>query len=588
MGSSRVPARPISQESTASTALLDPIAMTTHIQNYEDQEKNTHTSMDSPKLIEANVLPSTNEFPVTSGEILRFIPNNLQAQQAFHELACKTLNGHLDSHHAQFIKIQGKGLLADREGYDQVSSSEVASAESQDETQREQKEIHMGYFAVNFKNSAVAMGGKWAIGKGLSKGHPNRNVDVLLAAPDSSHRKQLAPAHAFLHMNVSSGAWMIGAGSVCRHVLSDAEGFECSHAPVLLDDEIIRHGKYSCISRAHMPFVVGGLRYLIQFTIKDVDSENSYLLDRAVWLKKNGLKGPAALTSGIPFDSDIRSDHAVFRRGLGSGTFGTVFEGFDPNLGDVRAIKKMTVKSKATVPEIKSEVEVHEAIPKATGIVQFYGYSNSLGQATFGPSYPFEIYVTMEKGSSFMDTFVTESLIIDQSRQKVLCKQLLKGLATVHELGWMHRDINVKNILYFGGEPEHAGLCDFGKLCRTKADTATTIAAWCWLPPEIQKYGKEAYNQKIDIWMLGYALIFSWYRGNVGQANLRDSRDHRMVMQSLSKSRDPFLLLFANMLSWDPACRPSAQEALDDISLREISLQEEPDIPESSKRRAPP
>lgn len=317
-----------------------------------------------------------------------------------------------------------------------------------------------------------------------------------------------------------------------------------------------------------------------------MNSKKSYLINRGIWLDENGLSGPNKSMSGISFDSDIWTDHAIFRHGLGSGTFGTVYEGFDPKFGDVRAIKKITIKSIAGVPVVRSEVQAHEAFTNHVGIVRFYGFSNSLGRASFGPSFPLEIYITMEKGRSFYETFVADSVVIDQLRQKKLCKQLLRGLAAIHMKGWMHRHITPMNILYFAEEPEHAGLCDFGKICRADTDTETALAAWKWLPPEIMKGRNGTYDQKIDICMLGYALVCSWYHSYQRGRDLRNLKDHRAVTKLLKKENTPLLLLIAKMLSWSFVNRPSAQEALNDLSLQEIILEEDQETRDLSRKRA--
>ena len=194
----------------------------------------------------------------------------------------------------------------------------------------------------------------------------------------------------------------------------------------------------------------------------------------------------------------------------------------------------------------------------------------------------------MKKGNSFLDTFVTNSLAIDQIHQKKLCKQLLQGLVAIHEKGWMHRDITPMNILYFSQDPEHAALCDFGKLCRTRTDTVTTLAGWKWLPPEIKKNRREIYDQKIDVWMLGHALLFCWYHSYQTGKTLRESKDYHAVIDLLKNENSLFLLLIAKMLSWNVKNRPSAQDALNDLALQDTILDEVPKSRESSRKRAPP
>ena len=87
--------------------------------------------------------------------------------------------------------------------------------------------------------------------------------------------------------------------------------------------------------------MIGGLRYVAEFTIGDLKSEESFLQYRNAWLNERHVSVPATGVSGIPLASDIHTKFAVFRQGLGSGTFGTVFEGHDPENGDLRPIRSL-------------------------------------------------------------------------------------------------------------------------------------------------------------------------------------------------------------------------------------------------------
>ena len=537
---------------------------------------------------------------LTSGEFLRFIPENEAAQLAFHELACKKQSGDLNLNHAQFITIKGKGRLADEAGYDHGLSGDGTSAESFEE-QGVDEDIYKGYFAVDFSYSTVTEGTKWVLGKGTKKSGPDLNVDILLAMPGSRHRRHLAPAHAFLRMNLQSGAWMLMAGHECSHTVGKGYPPEsidhtelsglCSHAPVWIDGRAKKHFQSESLNRPRTSFVIGGLRYVAEFTIGDLTSEESYLQKRNVWLYRRDIPIPATGMSSIPFESDIHTTFAVFRQGVGSGTFGTVYEGFEPQNGDLRAIKKIVLKSAADKPEVESEVAAHEEFKETTGIVRFYGCRNSLGgintTTKTEPSWPFEVYIIMERGKSFLECFREKPITIDGACRRMLCKQLLTGLVAIHGNGWMHRDITPMNVLYFGQEPTHASLCDFGKLCRSATSNITTLAAWRWLPPEIRENERRTYDLKVDIWMLGYTLVYCWYYDCQQGMVMRNGRDHATVLQRLGNDSDRHLShLIIKMLAWEPKDRPSANEALADPCLRDLELDDEPVAQRVPKKRS--
>ena len=550
-------------------------------------ERGGDVQSEPPEKIEPPDVPD-EDILVADSEFLRFIPDNEAAQLAFHELACKKQSGDLNLNHAQFISIKGKGRLADKAGHDQGSSGDGTSAESFEEQGLEQ-DIYMGYFAVNFLYTTVTEGTKWVLGKGTKRGGPDLNVDILLAVPGSKHRRHLAAAHAFLRMHLQSGAWMLMAGQECSHITGQRRPSEltdyaevpglCSHTPVWIDGRPKTHSQPESLCHPRTPFVVGGLRYVAEFTIDALTSEESYLQHRNVWLRRRRIPIPTTGVSGIPFTSDIHTKFAVFRQGLGSGTFGTVFEGYDPGNGDLRAIKKLVLKSAADKPENESEIAAHEEFKDTRGIVRFYGCTNSLGginlETATEHSWPLEAYLVMEKGSSFSDCFRKNSHTLDGVSRRMLCKQLLTGLVAIHDKGWMHRDITPMNVLYFSTEPAHAALCDFGKLCRSKTDNVTTLAAWRWLPPEISENQRRTYDQKIDVWMLGYTLLYCWYYDCQQGMVMRNAQDHATILQRMKKDSDHHLShLIIKMLAWDPKDRPSALEAVAEPCLRDVVVDE--------------
>ena len=381
-----------------------------------------------------------------NSEFLRIVPENEAAQLAFHELACKKLSGDLDLSHAKFIIIEGKGRLADEAGHDHGLSDEETSVESCEEQAVTQEYIYRGYFTVSFRYGIVTREVKWVLGKGTRKSGPDRNVDILLAVSGSKYRKHLAPAHAFLRMNLQSGAWMLMTGQDCKHVtqqslalslLTHTESFNfCSHSPVWIDGHVMRHFEMETLIRPRTSFVTEGLRYLAQFTVDDLSSEELYIRERNLWLRELDIPVPATRISDIPFESDVHTTLAVFRQGLGSGTFGTVFEEFERKTGNLRAIKKIVLKSAADKPYVDSELLVHEEFKETTGVVRFYGCRNSLGG--FNTSikevdiWPLEVYIVLEKGSSFLECFRKSHIRIDNADKRNLCKQLLTELTAIH------------------------------------------------------------------------------------------------------------------------------------------------------------
>lgn len=568
-------------------------------ETYNDDSQYASTEAFTPKTVAA--LDEKYGREPGNEDILRIVPSDHRAQVAFHELALKNNEGILHEHHAQFIVIRERKLASSSHGYD-PEPSDSANASSSSEAE---EPIFEGYFHVNFDCRPLTKGVKYVIGKGSSKSGLTRNVDIMLAAPDSKYRRPLAAAHIFLGLHRESGAWTISAGGSChdeRSDLSTSNGSkDCSHSPIIYNGNPLRHGAIRCLQQPRSSLVVGGMHFDLQFQIDTTTKERHYLEDRNIWLTARDVDIPATSISGIPFESDIKNTWAVFRKGLAFGTSGVVFEGIEPQTGDLRAIKTLQIRTDSQRNEVEQELTVTEALSEEPGIVKSYGWCDLNGEGNFGFGLPSQIFLVQEKGVPLHSVPWTEALYKNWTIRRVICKYLLTGLSAIHRRGWMHRDITPNNVLVFT-KPVRAVLCDFGRLCKRKTSTNTAIAAWDWLPPEIQKSKNYVYNQSVDIWELGLTLLRTWFPW-VRSLDLRKSEDHVEVLSFLNKaaSRDRKALrmnygqrgidemladpgacamstLISSMISEKPENRPSVTEALNNMCLTDLDLSNAPEI----------
>lgn len=89
--------------------------------------------------------------------------------------------------------------------------------------------------------------------------------------------------------------------------------------------------------------------------------------------------------------------------------------------------------------------------------------------------------------------------------QLKLFRDTLEGVESLHNAGYMHRDITTKNLVTLSLLPPKAAIIDFGAV--TSQFTAVDIRAPNEaLPPEVT--GSKFYSKSVDIFGLGLA----WYR----------------------------------------------------------------------------
>lgn len=82
----------------------------------------------------------------------------------------------------------------------------------------------------------------------------------------------------------------------------------------------------------------------------------------------------------------------------------------------------------------------------------------------------------------------------------------LEGLRTMHEAGYMHRDVSARNLLVMSLSPPKAILCDFDKARQASSHCDTHIGPIPTLAPEVDGY--TWYNSSIDIWGIGYVCCW--------------------------------------------------------------------------------
>uniref|UniRef100_A0A8C8DLJ2 non-specific serine/threonine protein kinase n=1 Tax=Oryzias sinensis TaxID=183150 RepID=A0A8C8DLJ2_9TELE len=201
------------------------------------------------------------------------------------------------------------------------------------------------------------------------------------------------------------------------------------------------------------------------------------------------------------------------------------------------------------------------------------------------------LYIQMEycEKSTLRDT-IDQSLHLDQNRLWRLFREILDGLAYIHEQGMIHRDLKPVNI--FLDSQDHVKIGDFGLATDHPANVAAgkfeledsgsaavlkpdptgnmtgMVGTALYVSPEVQGNTKATYNQKVDLFSLGIILFEMSYRPMTTGAE-RISVLGKLRVEPISLPEDfpaynqgTQRKVIEWLLKHDPALRPTAQELL--------------------------
>nr|XP_057946262.1 eIF-2-alpha kinase GCN2 [Doryrhamphus excisus] len=201
------------------------------------------------------------------------------------------------------------------------------------------------------------------------------------------------------------------------------------------------------------------------------------------------------------------------------------------------------------------------------------------------------LYIQMEycEKSTLRDT-IDHGLHQDQNRLWRLFREILDGLAYIHEQGMIHRDLKPVNI--FLDSQDHVKIGDFGLATDHPASVAAgkfeveesgsaalqkldqtgnmtgMVGTALYVSPEVQGNTKATYNQKVDLFSLGIILFEMSYRPMITGAE-RISVLSQLRVEAIHFPEDFSAYeqgtqrkVIEWLLKHDPALRPTAQELL--------------------------
>nr|XP_048315940.1 eIF-2-alpha kinase GCN2 isoform X2 [Myodes glareolus] len=200
------------------------------------------------------------------------------------------------------------------------------------------------------------------------------------------------------------------------------------------------------------------------------------------------------------------------------------------------------------------------------------------------------LYIQMEycEKSTLRDT-IDQGLFRDTSRLWRLFREILDGLAYIHEKGMIHRDLKPVNIFLdsddhvkigdFGLATDHLAFATDGKQDDQAGDhmiksdpsghLTGMVGTALYVSPEVQGSTKSAYNQKVDLFSLGIIFFEMSYHPMVTASErifvlnqLRDPASPRFPEDFDDGEHVKQKSVISWLLNHDPAKRPTATELL--------------------------
>lgn len=195
------------------------------------------------------------------------------------------------------------------------------------------------------------------------------------------------------------------------------------------------------------------------------------------------------------------SERYILGQAIGKGAFGTVYECQNQETGEIVAVKRVALRNLSSdqLKGLELEVDVmknlhHENIVKYIATVRTRNHLHIVLQY-------------MENGS--LEKNIKKFGVFAPSLVSFYTKQVLQGLAYLHEQGVIHRDIKCANIL--SDKLGRVKLADFGVAIRFQAAEATyngemVVGTPYWMAPEIIEMNSPP-TTACDVWSVGCTVL---------------------------------------------------------------------------------
>ncbi|KAK7740990.1 hypothetical protein SLS53_005053 [Cytospora paraplurivora] len=400
--------------------------------------------------------------------------------------------------------------------------------------------------------------GGWIFGKGKTK---FRAVDIQVCSPKSPQLTGGVIGIIFMHPE--SGVFVLQNVSEKHSIVYLQANVELGYRD--------KHVLYKTSNQLRF----GPFDYVLDF---DVESEVGFLNDRTLYVHTEKHDGdddpvlPPPLLDALPKPTHQRIGDIIIHQTISKGAFGVVRIGVHRRSGDIVACKTIHC-GKRDVAVTRRELMLASSIPPTTvGVVPLlftwceHGHSPPCLETT---SEVEDVHILMPYARYDFNNAPWPE--IPMATRLALFRQVLEGLRNLHAAGIMHRDISPKNLLILSLRTPKAGICDFGKSKRAASGVNKALGPLQFIAPEVWR--QREYNNAIDMFSLGLTMLKTFQGWQpTGQM---DASSHKAALGHLASLRglmpEDLQGLLRSMLAWNPADRPTAEQALEDKTWESIS-----------------
>ncbi|KAH8745004.1 kinase-like domain-containing protein [Diaporthe sp. PMI_573] len=416
---------------------------------------------------------------------------------------------------------------------------------------------------LSLDREGAGLGGPWRVGK---LGPKSVGIDLPICSIRSRQFQGTKVCKIYIHPQ--------------SHVLMLQNSNEYNSITYLLGDgnadAELQYGETHVIHMKTNHLRFGPLDFVLEFSVEDV---GAFAASRRTYMQRHlrqdagpdseceedqqqQVQGHSCLDP-LPTREQLRVRDVILHHTVGKGAFGLVMVGVDRWSGDMVACKMIHCRSH-DAQGVNSELLIASRIPLGTvGLVPLssswceHGQSPACFQSIYETVYMIMPYAPL----SFSTTAWRK---VAPATRLALFRQVLEGLRNLHAMGIMHRDISPQNLLVFSLVPPQAAICDYGKSKVGTRGHQGALGPQGFTAPEVG--GPAGYTSAIDIFSLGLSLLATFGRWAGWNKSLSSPDIYQLVLQHLAGLEDVMPdglgALLRSMLAWDPADRPTAEDAL--------------------------